>query len=306
VSDPFRIEGPACISFSGGRTSAFMLRRILDAHGGALPENVHVLFANTGKERTETLDFVHECGVRWGVPIHWIEYNGRDVVMPVARAVIDGVVRLPHMEVTYDTASRNGEPFARLISERQYTPNVVTRFCTEILKIRAMKRWLMARGYEEWSTTVGLRADEMRRVTRITSPEAERERETVLVPLARAGITVQHIMDFWQEKRDGVALDRWLSIPAHNRPGWDLALRSYEGNCDLCFLKGRKKRERIMREHPELVPWWSDQEVRVKGTFHAHEPGYAKTLERVHRLPMLPMDLDPDGEDDSIPCTCTD
>jgi 3'-phosphoadenosine 5'-phosphosulfate sulfotransferase (PAPS reductase)/FAD synthetase len=154
-----------------------MLRRILDAHGGALPENVHVLFANTGKERTETLDFVHECGVRWGVPIHWIEYNGRDVAMPVARAVIDGVVRLPHMEVTYDTASRNGEPFARLISERQYTPNVVTRFCTEILKIRAMKRWLMARGYEEWSTTVGLRADEMRRVTRITSPEAERERE---------------------------------------------------------------------------------------------------------------------------------
>lgn len=29
--DPFLIEGPAVISFSGGRTSGYMLRRILDA-----------------------------------------------------------------------------------------------------------------------------------------------------------------------------------------------------------------------------------------------------------------------------------
>lgn len=41
MSDPFLIEGPAAISFSGGRTSALMLRRILDAHGGTLPPDVH-------------------------------------------------------------------------------------------------------------------------------------------------------------------------------------------------------------------------------------------------------------------------
>lgn len=29
--DPFLIEGPAVISFSGGRTSGYMLRRVLDA-----------------------------------------------------------------------------------------------------------------------------------------------------------------------------------------------------------------------------------------------------------------------------------
>lgn len=64
--DPFRIIGPACISFSGGRTSAYMLRRILNAHGGELPADVHAVFANTGKERLETLDFVHECAAHWG------------------------------------------------------------------------------------------------------------------------------------------------------------------------------------------------------------------------------------------------
>ena len=61
----FRIPGRALVSFSGGRTSAYMLWRILHAHGGALPPDFVVAFANTGREREETLRFVHECGARW-------------------------------------------------------------------------------------------------------------------------------------------------------------------------------------------------------------------------------------------------
>lgn len=34
-----------------------------------------VVFANTGKERPETLDFVQECAERWDVPIPWLEYD---------------------------------------------------------------------------------------------------------------------------------------------------------------------------------------------------------------------------------------
>lgn len=51
----FKIEGPAKISFSGGRTSALMLYLVLMANGGTLPEDVKVLFANTGKEREATM-----------------------------------------------------------------------------------------------------------------------------------------------------------------------------------------------------------------------------------------------------------
>ena len=58
----YRVEGPALISFSGGRTSGFMLWHILDAYDGKLPDDVHVCFANTGKEREETLRFVHAFG----------------------------------------------------------------------------------------------------------------------------------------------------------------------------------------------------------------------------------------------------
>lgn len=61
MSSPYRITGPAVVSFSGGRTSGYMLWHILDAHGGALPDDVKVVFCNTGKERPETLDFVERC-----------------------------------------------------------------------------------------------------------------------------------------------------------------------------------------------------------------------------------------------------
>jgi len=49
MRDPFKIDQPTCISFSGGRTSAYLLWRVLQANGG-LPSNTVVCFANTGKE----------------------------------------------------------------------------------------------------------------------------------------------------------------------------------------------------------------------------------------------------------------
>ena len=64
----FKLTEPSCISFSGGRTSAYMLWRFIDANDG-LPDDCIVTFANTGKEAEETLEFVRDCGKYWGVPI---------------------------------------------------------------------------------------------------------------------------------------------------------------------------------------------------------------------------------------------
>ena len=75
--NPYVINEPAVISFSGGRTYAYMLYKILEAHGGTLPDHVKVCFANTGKEMPETLDFVRDCGEQWGVDIVWLECRAR-------------------------------------------------------------------------------------------------------------------------------------------------------------------------------------------------------------------------------------
>ena len=42
-------QGNVQISFSGGRTSGFMLYKILEANNG-LPDRAKVIFTNTGRE----------------------------------------------------------------------------------------------------------------------------------------------------------------------------------------------------------------------------------------------------------------
>lgn len=268
MTDPFCLDGPTIINVSGGRTSALMLRRILDAHDGTLPNDAFAVYANTGRERHETLDFVAELSSRWGVDIVWIERD-RDA---------------GYREVTHETAARDGEPFADLITDKHYLPNAVARFCTQELKIKPAAAFMRARGFTRWTSVLGLRHDEARRVMSVRG--RDHGAWDVTCPLYDARVTRADVDAFWRAQP------------------FDLALKSYEGNCDLCFLKGRSRRERIMREHPELVGWWADQEARIGGRFHAHEPGYARTLDAVRRLPMLAMDLD--GADDTIPCTCTE
>ena len=97
-------DGNVQISFSGGRTSAYMLHQILEANDG-LPDRAVVTFANTGREMPETLDFVHECQQRWGVPIVWLEYDRPDG-------------KAGYAKVGSNSASRNGEPFEILIKQK--------------------------------------------------------------------------------------------------------------------------------------------------------------------------------------------
>jgi 3'-phosphoadenosine 5'-phosphosulfate sulfotransferase (PAPS reductase)/FAD synthetase len=161
VQNPFAIDGPALISFSGGRTSAYMLRLILD---DGLRPDVHVVFADTGKEREETYTFVRECAERWAVPIAWVHRPGY---------------------------------FGQLITDRKFLPNPVMRFCTQELKIRPMRDHMLALGYEHWSAAIGIRADEPRRVARMQNTGRKERWENVL-PLAEAGVTLADVTAFWQ------------------------------------------------------------------------------------------------------------
>ena len=175
--NPFKIDSPTCISFSGGRTSAYMLYRVLEAHQMSLPPEAVVCFANTGKEDEATLRFVRDCSERWNVPITWLEYQAAEKVADRWRLV------------DFDTASRNGEPFEALIRKRNYLPNPVARFCTGELKVLTIERYFQSIGKPEFETMVGLRADEPRRAAKM--------RESKLIPLFDAGATQQTVQDFW-------------------------------------------------------------------------------------------------------------
>ena len=280
--NPYLITEPTCISFSGGRTSAYMLYQVLQAHGGKMPDQAIVCFANTGKEEENTLKFVHDCSVNWGVKIHWIEYQ--DHADPISR----------YKEVTYETAARNGEPFEAIIRKRNYLPNPVTRFCTSELKIRTMACFLKLSGlFDDCSKSelenaswIGLRYDEARRATKI----ADKRR----IPLYTAGVTVQHISEFWDKQTFN------LELPTYKG-------RTLAGNCDLCFLKPMNQVATLIAEKPERAIWWANMEAlalasRPDGaTFRKDRPNYASMLQFTKDQSSL---IDPDEE--GISCFCGD
>ena len=218
------------IAFSGGRTSAYMLRKILDANGN-LPDRVQVTFQNTGREMPQTLDFVAEVGRRWDVPIVWLEY------LPIA----------PHFQVVgHNSAARNGEPFDAMIDKKQYLPNQQTRFCTTELKIRPAKRYLVSLGWNRWVSATGIRADEPHRLNK----PAPKDRWTVWNPLADAVVSRHDVADFW------------------NAQPFDLELPNVKGNCwlgncDGCFLKSEAHIASLAREYPKRAAWWEAAEARI-------------------------------------------
>lgn len=232
-------DGNVQISFSGGRTSAYMLHKILEANGGIPEGRVEVMFQNTGREMEQTLDFVHEVGQRWGVMITWTEYR------PTA----------PFFEVVgYQGASRNGEPFDALIDKKQYLPNQQSRFCTQELKIRTAKRYLRSIGWDRWTAAVGIRADEPHRLGK----PAPKERWTNWHPLAAAGVSKHMVGDFWKAQ----PFD--LNLPNVRGNCW-------LGNCDGCFLKSESSQAVLARDFPERHAWWEAAEARIADTEEAKQ-----------------------------------
>ena len=223
-------DGNVQISFSGGRTSAYMLHQIAETNGG-IPDRCKVVFANTGREMPQTLDFVQEVGDRWSIPIVWVEY----------------ISQMPGFDVvSHNSASRDGEPFEELIRKRKYLPNQQARFCTADLKIKPSARYLKSLGWETWMSALGIRADEPGRINR----EPQKERWQRWYPLADAGVSKHHVMAFWAAQ------------------AFDLRLQNIKGNtalgnCDGCFLKSEATLAMLARDYPDRHAWWERMEAKT-------------------------------------------
>lgn len=294
MSNPYRIEGPALISFSGGRTSGYMLWHILDAYDGKLPEDVHVCFANTGKEREETLRFVHECGSRWGARVRWLEWRDRpdNTVPPADR----------FEEVGLNSASRRGEPFKALVRRKKYLPNAVTRFCTAELKIDTMKQFMLAQGYQAWTNIVGLRRDELRRVVKMDKRNEEgKERWQSQMPMFKAEAAKPDILRFWFGDHYDGGRPNWdalLSIdPALLPQRFDLGLHDYEGNCDDCMLKPFQILVHQERQRPGTADDWiemediaSERTSNPAGARFVTEYSYRQIKEAAQQPLLIPLD----------------
>jgi len=247
MSNPFKIDSPTCISFSGGRTSAYMLWRVLEAHQMSLPPEAVVCFANTGKEDEATLRFVQDCSEQWNVPITWLEWRDSDLGYEV---------------VNFETASRNGEPFRDMCIKRKALPNGFMRFCTGELKVDVLHKYLKDQNIgtvaDPCDQMIGIRSDEQRRVSKMRGSSGEsRGKKWIgdfLTPLADAGVVASHIGDFWGAQPFN------LNTPMVNG-------RSFHSNCDLCFHKPVAQLLSLIQEKPSRAIWWVEMERMAKENF---------------------------------------
>jgi hypothetical protein len=282
MNDPFKINGPTCISFSGGRTSAYMLWRVLQSNGG-LPDEAKVCFANTGKEEEATLRFVDRCSKEWGVPITWVEYA--DAVETKDRFRV----------VSFETASRDGEPFEAIIRKRNYLPNPVSRFCTVEMKVRAIHRYLKSIGWTEWDSMLGIRADEQRRLAKIGNQDYGKHEEKI-APLGRVGVTKEIVGKFWESMPFDLELPNINGVTMH-------------GNCDLCYLKGGAQILSLIKEKPERAVWWAKMEALALALasapdgalFRKDRPSYAQMAKFAEQQQDM---FDP--QEEGISCFCGD
>jgi 3'-phosphoadenosine 5'-phosphosulfate sulfotransferase (PAPS reductase)/FAD synthetase len=212
------------INFSGGRTSAYMTKRLIDEGGEYL-----VTFQNTGKEMPQTLDFINECDKRWNLNIVWLEYDRLD-----GFRVVD-----------YASASRDGKPFADLIEKNKgYLPSQAQRYCTRVLKIETLQKYLKSLGVTDYTSFNGIRYDEPRRWAKMNATDLDVE-----LPLVKWGTIKADVLAWWEQQP------------------FDLMVNEPYGNCDGCFLKGKGKLGIIAKEKPELFDWWIEQEQKYQRQF---------------------------------------
>lgn len=300
IVSPYKIRGPACVNVSGGRTSMYMMRRILDE--GPIDDGVFFAFANTGRELKETLDFVDECERQWGQKIYRLERRGtQDVqVMPSAfdRLLAD----------KYEAYGRRGQT--------PVLPGPVARYCTIELKRTPAERFMvdMLGPCAEYDSVVGIRADEPSRVARLRERASEsrpvypdgdeswmhpecsvaehkmraaslpRVSYDYVLPLADDGVVEADVLKFWKSQP------------------FDLELEVFEGNCDHCFMKSTWKRHECLRRRPALAEVWIADERKFGTPYRRSGQTVAEQLKAATvRLPLL------DRMDDSLgDCLCHD
>lgn len=209
---------PILISFSGGRTSAYMTWLLLNERCDLIADyEPHIVFANTGCEHEKTLEFVHYCELNFGWNVLWLEAKVNQ-----QRGIGTG-----YTFVDFRTASRNGEPYEQVI-KKYGIPSVANPHCTRELKQAPIRAWCRDNfGKAIIDTAIGIRADEPKRINTKTA-----EKFKLHYPLFDLGIDKQDVINFWENQ------------------SFDLSLPEYLGNCLFCFKKSDKKLLKVLDEMP--------------------------------------------------------
>ena len=245
------------VSFSGGETSAYLAKWLLDNKRDYY--NMVFVFANTGDEEEETLNFIELCSKKWGINIVWVE------------AVVhqDDRVASTHKVVDYKTASRNREPFKDVI-KKYGIPNQNFLHCNREMKLNPIKSYVKSLGWKKYKTAIGIRIDEIDRVNK------HRKELGLIYPFISDKPTTKEEVSYWWSKQD-----------------FRLKLKSYNTNCRTCWKKSDKVLAAIYRKNPEYFDFNKEMEENYgqgEYTFFRNGRSTEQLIEDLDKINAQPTD----------------
>lgn len=219
------------ISFSGGETSAYMTKTILEEFSH-LYDDIVITFMNTSRENEECYEFVDRCDREifqpLGASVVWLEAVPRHGERKRSAARI----------VDYKTAARDGSVYEDMI-KKYGIPNKAYPHCNRELKLSAFTSYLEDIGWKpgDYDIAIGIRADEIDRIA-LNSVQ-----KRIVYPLIK-----------WKPTTKKNVNTYFRDAP------FRLSQKGYDGNCKDCWKKSFRKLYTIANEAPEKFDFSSRME----------------------------------------------
>jgi len=201
------------VSFSGGRTSAYLVYEI-EKRVKNLGWKVEYVFMDTGAEHPKTYQFIRDAVDHFKIDLTCLRMDTQIEMGKGVRPEVIGVGEI----------GPNLLAFSRLV-KKYGTPSLITPWCTARMKVDIVDKYRNKKyGKGNYVTWLGIRADETRRCGK-----------------NRHFRYLAEISDF--TKMDVI---RWWS-----KMPFDLQIEEHLGNCVFCIKKGPGKLALAARDSPE-------------------------------------------------------
>ncbi|PSX01650.1 phosphoadenosine phosphosulfate reductase domain-containing protein [Photobacterium angustum] len=225
------------VSFSGGRTSAYLVH-LMEIARKKLGWRVKYIFCDTGVEHPQTYVFIRNIVKFWGVDLIILR---ADVNPSLGQG--NGYIQYEPKDLMNSEVMPPLEPFFSMM-KKYGTPNAFGAYCSERMKKDVADKYCKEHYGKKFVTWLGMRSDEPKRL----KPKPGIKYLADLVEVDK-----QDINDWW------------------SRQLFDLQLEEQEGNCLFCIKKSTAKIALAAKQNPGHLQLWkhiiNSKEVREKEGF---------------------------------------
>lgn len=201
------------VSFSGGRTSAYMCKLVKDLH-----PDTDFIFMDTGAEHPKTYEFIRNVDKEFNLNLTCLR----------AKFSMEYRVGVTYKEVTIEDIGYDLSIWGDMLEKYSTPYNPSGGFCTDKLKNTVFYKYCNDKyGKGEYDTWIGIRSDETRRA---------KEKEGVRYLCEISDFDKEDIKDFWSEMPFDLEIESdWL------------------GNCVFCIKRGVNKIALAIKDEPKLA-----------------------------------------------------